>query len=101
MTKGSLRGPGAIALLALALRALPSGAPAGVSARPVRTYWIAAEPVHWNVVPNEHDAINHVTFKSEATTFDTVVYKAFTPGFGRELSDRNARIRGPTINARV
>ena len=99
MTKASLRGLGAIALLALALLALSSGAPAGGSARPVHTYWIAAVPVHWNVVPNEHDAINHITFKPEETTFDTVVYKAFTPGFGRELSDRYAGIPGPTIHA--
>jgi FtsP/CotA-like multicopper oxidase with cupredoxin domain len=107
MTKASLRGPGATALLALALLALPSGAPAGAAERPVRTYWIAAVRVHWNVVPNEHDAINHVTFKSEATTFDAVVYKAFTPGFGHELPDRpnvsgdNEGIPGPTIRARV
>jgi len=70
-------------------------------------YWIAAVPVRWNVVPNEHDAINHVTFKPEETTFDTTVYRAFTPGFGRELADKpgvsadNDGIPGPTIRARV
>jgi FtsP/CotA-like multicopper oxidase with cupredoxin domain len=102
MTKASLRGPGACALLALALLGLlPAGAPAGSLRRPVREYWIAAMPVHWNVVPNEHDAINHVTFKKEETTFDTIVYKAFTPHFGRALSDRYAGIPGPTIHARV
>jgi FtsP/CotA-like multicopper oxidase with cupredoxin domain len=63
--------------------------------------------MRWNVVPNGHDAINAVTFKPEETSFDTVVYKAFTPGFGRELVDKpgvsgdNDGIPGPTIRARV
>ncbi len=107
MKRAAWGGPGAFALLALALLGLlPAAAPAS-AARPVRTYWIAAVPVRWNVVPNEHDAINHVTFKPEETTLDTVVYKAFTPGFGRELADRpgvsgdNDGIPGPTIRARV
>jgi FtsP/CotA-like multicopper oxidase with cupredoxin domain len=108
MTKGSLRGPGALALLALALLGLlPAAAPAGALKPPVRTFWIAAVPVHWNVVPNGHDAINNVNFKPEETTFETIVYKAFTPGFGRALPDRanvsgdNDGIPGPTIHARV
>jgi manganese oxidase len=107
MKKAALGGPGAFALLALTLLGLlPSAAPASAS-RPVRVYWIAAVPQRWNVVPNEHDAINHVSFKPEETTFDTVVYKAFTPGFGRELQDKpgvsgdNDGIPGPTIRARV
>jgi FtsP/CotA-like multicopper oxidase with cupredoxin domain len=107
MKRAALGGPGAFALLALTLLGLlPSAAPAS-AARPARVYWIAAVPVRWNVVPNEHDAINHVTFKPEETTFDTVVYRAFTPGFGRELADKpgvsgdNDGIPGPTIRARV
>jgi manganese oxidase len=107
MKRAALGGPGAFALLALTLLGLlPSSAPASSSA-PIRVYWIAAVPLRWNVVPNEHDAINHVTFKPEETTLDTVVYKAFTPGFGRELADKpgvsgdNDGIPGPTIRARV
>jgi FtsP/CotA-like multicopper oxidase with cupredoxin domain len=107
MKRAALGGPGAFALLALTLLGLlPSAAPAS-AARPARVYWIAAVPVRWNVVPNEHDAINHVTFKPEETTFDTTVYRAFTPGFGRELADKpgvsadNDGIPGPTIRARV
>jgi FtsP/CotA-like multicopper oxidase with cupredoxin domain len=108
MTKGSLRGPGAFALLALVvLGALAAAAPATPFRRPVRVYWIAAVPVSWNVVPNEHDAINHVELKPEQTTFETVVYKAFTPHWGHELPDRkgvigdNDGIPGPTLHARV
>jgi FtsP/CotA-like multicopper oxidase with cupredoxin domain len=108
MTKGSLRGPGAFALLALVLvGARASAAPATPLARPVRVYWIAAVPVRWNVVQNEHDAINHVEFKPEQTTFETIVYKAFTPHWGRELPDGkgvtgdNDGIPGPTLHARV
>jgi manganese oxidase len=107
MTRAAWGRPGAVALLAFALLGLlPAAAPASPLTR-VRVYWIAAVPVRWNVVPNEHDAINHVTFKPEETTFDTVVYKAFTPAFGRELPDNpsangdNDGIPGPTIRARV
>ena len=107
MTKGSLRGPGAFALLALVVLGLVAAAAPAAVHRPVRTYWIAAVPVRWNVAPNQHDAINHVTYTPEQTTFDTIVYKAFTANFGRELPNRpgvngdNDGIPGPTIHARV
>lgn len=107
MTQAELRRLGACALLAFA--ALGFAFPTGPAAarRPVRTFWIAAVPIHWNVVPNEHDAINHVSFRPEETSFDTIVYKAFSPNFGHELSDRpgiagdNDGIPGPTLHARV
>lgn len=107
MTRGSLRGPGAFALLALALLAFFPTAPASGKQRHVRTYWIAAVPLRWNVVPNGHDAINKVDFPADQTTFDTIVYKAFTPGWGQPLADNpsasgdNDGIPGPTIRARV
>ena len=109
MTARLLRGPGAFLLLALAALVFGSGATsAGRSAAGrTRVYWIAAVPMRWNVVPNEHDAINHVTFTPKETTFDAVVYKAFTPGWSRELPDNpnvsgdNDGIPGPLIRARV
>jgi FtsP/CotA-like multicopper oxidase with cupredoxin domain len=107
MTKAPLRGPGAFVLLALVVLGFVAAAAPGAVSRPVRTYWIAAVPVRWNVVPNEHDAINHHTYTPEQTTFDTIVYKAFTPHWGRELPNRpgvsgdNDGIPGPTIHARV
>lgn len=72
-----------------------------------RTYWIAAVPVTWNVVPNGRDAIMGEEFSPKETTVRTVVYKAFTPGWGEPLhgvpgvfGDRDG-IPGPTIRARV
>jgi FtsP/CotA-like multicopper oxidase with cupredoxin domain len=73
----------------------------------VREYWIAAIPTSWNVVPNERDAIEGKRFRPEETTFETVVYKAYTRGWSRPLPDRpgvagdNDGIPGPLIRARV
>jgi FtsP/CotA-like multicopper oxidase with cupredoxin domain len=109
VTNAQLRGPGALVLLAFAALGLGSG---GTSARATarsttRVYWIAAVPMRWNVVPNEHDAINHVTFTPAKTTFDAIVYKRFTAGWERERPDNpsisgdNDGIPGPLIHARV
>jgi FtsP/CotA-like multicopper oxidase with cupredoxin domain len=109
VTNAQLRGPGALVLLAFAALGLGSG---GTSARATarsttRVYWIAAVPMRWNIVPNEHDAINHVTFTPAKTTFDAIVYKRFTAGWERELpnnpsiSGDNDGIPGPLIHARV
>lgn len=72
-----------------------------------KVYWIAAVPVTWNVVPNGHDAIMDEEYPPEQTTFDTVVYKAFTPDWKKPLRDvpyisgDNDGIPGPLIKARV
>jgi FtsP/CotA-like multicopper oxidase with cupredoxin domain len=72
-----------------------------------RTYWIAAVPVRWNIVPNGHDAIMGMEFTRKETTLRTVVYKAFTPGWGEPLKSVSSvvgdedGIPGPTIQARV
>jgi FtsP/CotA-like multicopper oxidase with cupredoxin domain len=102
------RGLGALLpALTLLLFALPAATPAQRRVREVREYWIAAVPVTWNVVPNERDAINEKTFLPEKTTFQTVVYRAFTPNWETPLPDRpriyddNDGIPGPTIHARV
>jgi FtsP/CotA-like multicopper oxidase with cupredoxin domain len=70
-------------------------------------YWIAAVPATWNIVPNGRDAIEGKRFQLEETTFETVVYKAFSRGWERPLPDRpelsgdNDQIPGPLIRARV
>jgi manganese oxidase len=64
-------------------------------------------PLTWNVVPNERDAIEGKTFQPEETTFETVVYKAYSRGWHEQLPDRaditgdNDGIPGPLIRARV
>jgi FtsP/CotA-like multicopper oxidase with cupredoxin domain len=69
-------------------------------------YWIAAVPETWNVVPSGQDPISGRTFTPEETTMQTVLYRKFTPGWGRQLPNRffsgdNDGIPGPTIRARV
>jgi FtsP/CotA-like multicopper oxidase with cupredoxin domain len=72
-----------------------------------REYWIAAVPTRWNIVPNGRDAIEGKRFRPEETTFETVVYKAYTRGWSRPLTDRaqvagdNDGVPGPLIRARV
>jgi FtsP/CotA-like multicopper oxidase with cupredoxin domain len=95
---------GLLPVLALALVFVPG--PGAAQGR-MRTYWIAAVPVTWNVVPSGRDAIDGQTFAPDKTTFETVVYKAFTPNWERPLPDRprifgdNDGIPGPLIRARV
>ncbi len=94
------RGPGALALLALA--ALAVGAPTATGGKAeghVVDYWIAAVPVNWNVVPNERDAIGHRTFTPDQTTFRTVVYKQFTKDWAQPIPSPG--IPGPLIRAQV
>src|SRR5262245_27903786 len=104
MIPRSLRGPGALlpALLFLLVLAL-----AGPAWSTTREYWIVAEPVTWNIVPNGHDAIGGMEFTPEETTIRTVVYRAYTPGWKKPLRDvpwksgDNDGIPGPTIRGRV
>ena len=65
--------------------------------------WIAAVPVTWNVVPNGHDAIEHMHFDPTETTFRTVVYREFTRDFAKPVPNApgNRGIQGPLIRARV
>jgi manganese oxidase len=69
-------------------------------------YWIAAVPETWNVVPTGRDPISGRTFTPEETTMQTVLYRKFSRGWGRQLPNRfpsgdNDGIPGPTIRARV
>jgi manganese oxidase len=85
----------AVAAALLAVAAAPAGAA-------TRDDWIAAVPATWNVVPNGHDAIMHMSFPRSQTVFRTVVYRRFTPGWKRQLPDRDqVGIDGPLLRARV
>ena len=107
------RGSGALALLTLALStvALAAGglalhvvtASAEAAPENVVEVWVAAVPVNWNVVPNEHDAIEHEEFTPAETTFRTVVYRQYTKDFAKPIPNApgNRGIQGPLIRARV
>ena len=83
---------------------LASAAPAHAS---VRRYWIAAEPVTWNVVPNGRDAILNVSYPTSETVFPTIVYRRYTRGWKRRLpnatphSQPDSVVPGPLLHARV
>ncbi len=65
--------------------------------------WVAAVPVTWNVVPNGHDAIEHMDHSPTETTFRTVVYRQFTADFAKPIPNApgDRGIQGPLIHARV
>ncbi len=93
--------------MALAAAAVISAATAAPSHASVRQYWVAAEPVTWNVVPNGRDAISNVTYPTSQTVFPTIVYRRYTRGWKRHLpnasgpSQPNSAIPGPLLHARV
>jgi FtsP/CotA-like multicopper oxidase with cupredoxin domain len=72
-----------------------------------RTYWVAAVPTNWNVVPNEKDAIGGMMFSPADTVFPTVVYRRYSPHWVRPMANapRSATdgglIPGPLLHARV
>jgi FtsP/CotA-like multicopper oxidase with cupredoxin domain len=91
--------------------ALMTGAAALVAAPAAsagtREYWVAAAPVSWNAVPNEHDAVEGTGFSPSQTVFPTVVYRRYAKGWRRPLRNVPARdgnqdlMPGPLIRARV
>ena len=97
----------AVLVAILTVLALAPGTAGGEAGGRTREYWIAAVPTQWNAVPNQRDAIEGKRFPPEETTFQTVVYKAYTARWGRPLPDRptvtgdNDGIPGPLIRARV
>jgi FtsP/CotA-like multicopper oxidase with cupredoxin domain len=103
LTRAGFRGPGAIALPALAAIALVLLVGSARAGGTVREYWVAAIPVTWHVVPNGRNAIEGDRFPPERTTFQTVVYREFTPDFAREVPNAagDRGIQGPLLHARV
>jgi FtsP/CotA-like multicopper oxidase with cupredoxin domain len=98
---------GVCVIVASLLALAPGAAGRKGESGPTVEYWIAAVPITWNIVPNERDAIEGKTFQPEETTFETVVYKAYTHDWQQPLPDRsgitgdNDGIPGPLIHARV
>jgi manganese oxidase len=94
MDAGTHQGP--VAVLLLALVALGAPAPARAA---TREYWVAAEPVRWNAVPNGLDAIHGMHYDRSETVFPTTVYRRYSRGWRLPL--RRGRIPGPLLRARV
>ena len=94
-------------LVALLLTGAAALSAAPVASAATREYWIAAVPVTWNLVPNEHDAIGGMMFQPFQTVFPTVVYRSYTAHWHRPLpnaprgSSNDDLIPGPLIHARV
>lgn len=66
-----------------------------------RAYWIAAVPVRWNIVPTGVDGMTGHRFAARDTTFEAIIYQAYTPDWGRPLPDPSGGIPGPTLYAQV
>ena len=94
-------------LVALLMTGAAALSAAPVASAATREYWIAAVPVTWNLVPNEHDAIGGMMFQPFQTVFPTVVYRNYTAHWRKPLpnaprgSSNDDLIPGPLIHARV
>ena len=65
----------------------------------VREYWIAAEPVEWNIVPTHRDQMMAEKVKQGPTKFAAYGYRAYSAGFKSPLG--KATVPGPLIEAEV
>ena len=92
-----------LAAIALVLLAGSARADSSGTSGNVREYWVAAVPVTWHVVPNERNAIEGDRFSPQNTTFQTIVYREFTPDFAKQIPNAagDRGIQGPLIRARV
>jgi FtsP/CotA-like multicopper oxidase with cupredoxin domain len=64
-----------------------------------REYWIAAEPVKWNIVPTHRDQMMAEKVKQGRTSFSAYGYRPYSEGFGKPLG--KASVPGPLIEAEV
>lgn len=92
-----------VALMCTGAAAL-AAAPAAFGA--TREVWVAAEPVTWNIVPNQRDALTNTTLSPIQTVLPAVVYRRYSRGWRRPLpntpeSSNQNLIPGPLLRARV
>ncbi|MBS1881291.1 MAG: multicopper oxidase domain-containing protein, partial [Actinobacteria bacterium] len=69
------------------------------SSSAVREYWIAAEPMDWNIVPTHRDQMMAERVKEGKTKFKAYGYRPYSPGFKSPLAP--ARVPGPLLEAEV
>src|SRR3954451_21643953 len=60
----------------------------------VREYWIAAEPVEWDIVPTHRDQMMAEKVKGK-TKFAAYGYRPYSAGFAKPLAP--ARVPGPLL----
>ncbi len=95
------------ATLVAALVVGAAGAAVPTAPAAVRSYWVAAVPVTWNIVPNQRDAILDVGYDPSQTVLPTVVFRRYTRGWRHPLpnaprgSGNQDLIPGPLLRARV
>jgi FtsP/CotA-like multicopper oxidase with cupredoxin domain len=71
-----------------------------------REYWIQADSMLWNIVPSGLDDMSGGKYEAGQSSFVTVGYRAYSPGWGSPLPadeslGENAGIPGPVIRARA
>ena len=65
----------------------------------VREYWIAAEPVEWDIVPTHRDQMMAERVKDGKTKFKAYGYRPYSAGFKAPLGP--ARVPGPLLEAEI
>jgi FtsP/CotA-like multicopper oxidase with cupredoxin domain len=71
-----------------------------------REYWIQADNLLWNVVPNGKDNMMGTTYTAANTSYTAIGYRAYTPGWQAPLPastglGANNGVPGPIIRANV
>ena len=97
---------GATALMATVPRPVMADTVDRSAAGQTREYWIQADSMLWNLVPNGRDDFSGTNYTADQTSFVTVGYRAYSPNWATLLpSDsiigENTGIPGPVIRARA
>lgn len=92
--------------VAAAALTVPAKSDASAPAGRTREYWIQADAIKWNCVPNGRDDMMGTRFKPDDTTYWAVGYRAYTPNWDALLPASadlgpNAGVPGPIIRGRI
>jgi FtsP/CotA-like multicopper oxidase with cupredoxin domain len=101
--RGAAGAGGAAVFAADDARALPVLGTTTTSTTPppagqTREYWIAAEKMHWNIVPTHHDQVMDKRIRGK-TTFTAYGYRPYSANFAKPLGP--ASVPGPLIEAQT
>ena len=116
LLKGAGTAVGAASLSTLGGLVLPSGIAAAATTSPtvvefprggqLREYWVQSDSFFHNIVPTGVDGQTGNTYMANQTSFWTIGFRAFTPGFGKPLPGNddigaNTGIPGPIFRGAV